>query len=155
MKLKLFIITIIVASFATIGLLGGCGGGSNGNTEEPRDETIAVCNISPDTFYAYTEVEVDGYNDAKVYKDTEDHIVGLVIADNVGNNHTDKMYLLPSTPNIIMRLHDISNSTDIDFSATSSNDSIASVNCYAPTSHIVMLITPHAVGTTRINIGNL
>jgi|GEM_PF-1588761 len=39
MKLKLFIITIIAFSFAIVGLLGGCGGGSN---NEVLVESIAV-----------------------------------------------------------------------------------------------------------------
>jgi len=154
MKLKLFIITIIIASFAMIGLLGGCGGGSNGNTEEPRDSTIALWdefNITTTlTSYSNANVKADGQH-ARVYEDGG-NIVGLTVAGNAITGHVGKIYLLPSTQNIAMSLYDISNSTNIDFTATSSNASIASVDYDTSYIHTVMLVKAHTVGTTRINI---
>ena len=163
MKLKLFIITIIVASFAMIGLLGGCGGNSNRNTEESRDETIILweeVNLTWKlTSYDSHFVTVDLPNDATVYKDGST-VVSLTISDvstyhvdKIYSLHVDKIYLLPSTQNIAMSLRDMTNSVYSDFTATSSNDSIASID-YDDTSlgYTVILIKAHAVGTTRINI---
>jgi len=161
MKLKLFIITIIVASFAMIGMLGGCGGnsGCNGDggeivTDEPRDSRITLWS-DPDitkalTSYDRYDATVDGHS-ARVYKDGST-VVGLTVADDVGYSHTDKIYLLPSTQNIAMFLVYTSVYARINFTATSSNSSIASVDYDTSSSNTIMLVTPHAVGTTRINI---
>ena len=163
MKLKLFIITIIVASFAMIGLLGGCGGnsGCNGDggeivTDEPRDSRIILWSdpviTKALTSYDCYDATVDGHS-ARVYKDGST-VVGLTVADDVGYSHTDKIYLLPSTQNIAMFLVHTSAYARINFTATSSNSSIASVDydTSGEFSYTIMLVKAHSVGTTRINI---
>ena len=152
MKLKLLSIIITIAlGITAIGLLGGCGGNSNRNTEEPRDETIALWDETTFTSYTYSIVKVDGRN-AIVYKDGS-AVVGLTISDNISTGHVGKIYLLPSTQNISMILYDITNNVHPDFTATSSNDSIASID-YDKLIGILttILIKAHAVGTARINI---
>ena len=120
MKLKLFIITIIVASFAMIGLLGGCGGNSGRNGQ---DNSIAIDMTTPDNT-THSWGTVNGERALTYHKDGE--ILFLLVYRTLDDNELtiDTVY---TTNGKTMRIScsDLPTTDRLDFTATSSDKSVA------------------------------
>jgi len=121
MKLKLFIITIIVASFAMIGLLGGCGGGNSGSNEQD-DSSIAIGMITPDNT-SLSWGTVNGERALTYYKDGE--ILFLLVYDK--ELTIDTVYTT-NEKTMGISCFDLPTTAILDFTATSSDNSVAFLN---------------------------